>query len=192
MDILRALFVPTGRLRGKAYWLGAIVLLVVAASLQFLNYLYVQNSEGMEGMMMASIGGLLLYLLIYPYFCLYGKRLRDVGQPATWFCLILFIYAIVSWIAQITVTMPAMVGEMGGMIEQMESLSENNDGEVSSDQFSELFDAQLDMQKNLMEKTMIPLLITGAIVTLIFDVVMGVLTPKTVNNPFAAEHELIH
>lgn len=192
MDILNALFVPTGRLRGRPYWIGAVILLVVAALIQYVNYLYVQNSEGMEGMMMASIGSMLLWLLIYPYFCLYGKRLRDVGQPATWFILIIFIYAIVNWIVQTAVMMPVMMQEMGGMVEQMEKLSQTEDGQVSSGDFSNLFDAQLEMQQALLKKTMLPLLIIGMIVSLAFDVVIGVLKPKLENNPFAEEHNLIH
>jgi uncharacterized membrane protein YhaH (DUF805 family) len=192
MDILHALFVPTGRLRGKPYWLGAIVLLLAAILVQYMSYLYVQNSDGMQGMMMASMGSMLLWLLIYPYFCLYGKRLRDVGQPATWFFLVIFLYAIFSWIAQTMVMMPVMMEEMGGMVEQMEGLTEGADEDIAADQFSKLFEAQLDMQKKLLNKTMIPMMIAGAIVTLAFDIVMGVLTPKSDNNPFAAEHDLIH
>ena len=192
MSILHALFVPTGRLRGKPYWLGAGILLLVAVFIQFLSYWFVVNSENMQGMMMASIGSMLLWLLIYPYFCLYGKRLRDMGVPATWFILIIFVYAIVNWIAQSIVMMPVMFEEMGGMIEEMESLSKGQDGEIAAGQFSEIFDAQMKMQQGLMKKIMLPTLFVGAIVTAVFDIIVGMLQPKDEGNPFLDTHDLIH
>ena len=191
MNVVNALFMPTGRLRGRPYWLGAGLLLLVAFSVQFFSYQIIMNAENIQGMMMASMGSIVLWLLIYPYFCLYGKRLRDIGAHPAWFCLIIFIYAIVSWVAQMIVMMPVMLEEVGPMFEQLETLAEDQSGEVNAEQFSDIFDAQLEMQQNLLKKTMLPLAIAGIVVSAIFDLIIGILPPKEERNPYLEVHDLI-
>lgn len=188
MNILYALFNPDGTIKGQPYWIAAGLLIITAALMQFLGYWFVINSEDLGGMMRGSIFSLLLWLLIYPYFCLYGKRLRDMGHPATWFILIIFLYAIANWIVQMAVSMPAMMGEMETMIDRMGDMQPNEDGEVTD--FSEMMSAQVEMQKSMTKQLMWPTLIGSAFVSAIFSGVLGSFKSKDEDNPYKSDATL--
>lgn len=183
MGIVETLFIPSGRIRGKDYWIGCAVLLIAAVLLQYGAYQMILSAEGVAGMMMGSMVSILLWLLIYPYFCLFGKRLHDIGAPATWFILIIFLYAIANWIVQLFVTLPAMFGEDGAMTQQMEMMENMTEAQESGD-MTAIFESQAELQKQLLQKTYIPMLIAGSFVTLFFDFIMGILKPKTENNQY--------
>jgi len=70
---------PKGRIARQRFWQGMIVLtmcsVVVGAAAWLLNPTF----------------GLLNYALIFPYICVYGKRLHDADQTAWWVIAIWFV-----------------------------------------------------------------------------------------------------
>lgn len=85
MNMMNVLFNPQGCVRGRSYWVGCAVLLGLAIAVQLIGYYVIMTAKGMQGMIMGSVFSMVLWLFIFPYFCLYGKRLHDVGVSATWF-----------------------------------------------------------------------------------------------------------
>lgn len=69
----RLLFIPTGRLAQRRYWQGMVILTVIS----------VLTTAGAV-MVNQILFGLLNFLLIYPYICVHGKRLHDIGTTAWW------------------------------------------------------------------------------------------------------------
>ena len=67
----RLLFIPTGRLAQRRYWQGMVILTVIS----------VLTTAGAV-MVNQILFGLLNFLLIYPYICVHGKRLQDIGTTA--------------------------------------------------------------------------------------------------------------
>lgn len=66
------LFSPNGRIARNRFWQGMVILTVAS----------VLVAAG--AVMLGTMFGLLSYALIYPYICVYGKRLHDVGLTAWW------------------------------------------------------------------------------------------------------------
>ncbi|MCF6274208.1 MAG: hypothetical protein L3J05_00395 [Robiginitomaculum sp.] len=69
---------------------------------------FVQMGLGSFGVMLPSL--LLISLLLYPYLCLYGKRLRDVGISAWWFLIVMLVY-VVAWVGLANAS-NALMGQM--------------------------------------------------------------------------------
>lgn len=82
MGIMGVLFNPNGRIQANQFWQGIIVL---AAYLIIVNII-----GGFLPTILTTILGLSIYLLPYPYLCVYGKRLHDSGKTA-WLYLPFFI-----------------------------------------------------------------------------------------------------
>jgi len=82
MGIMGVLFNPNGRIRANQFWQGIIVL---AAYLIIINVV-----GGFLPAVIAAILSVSIYLLPYPYLCVYGKRLHDSGKTA-WLYLLFFI-----------------------------------------------------------------------------------------------------
>lgn len=84
------------------------------------------------------------------------------------------------------VVMPMMFAEDGMIMQQIENMEEfvesDSNGEVPD--FSALMESQMDMQKQVMKKSYLPLLIMGAFITVAFDAILGFLQPKLTNNQF--------
>lgn len=84
------LFNPNGRITSGQFVKGAIVLIVIGALMALLPLF--------APMAIAKYASWLMWLLIYPWICLFMKRFRDGGKPGA-MCLIPFgIYAVLSMI----------------------------------------------------------------------------------------------
>ena len=82
MGIMGVLFNPNGRIRANQFWQGVIVLIALQIFIQ-LGWGYV-----------SSWFILAFFFLVFPYLCVYGKRLHDSGKTA-WLFLAFLIGALV-------------------------------------------------------------------------------------------------
>jgi uncharacterized membrane protein YhaH (DUF805 family) len=99
MNLTQILFSRHGQVGGRDYLLGCTVLLLTGIILHLLafGFIYAINPNmigavadvsekigmGFFGVIIPTI--LLISLLFYPYFCLYTKRLRDIGVSIYWY-----------------------------------------------------------------------------------------------------------
>lgn len=186
MNIAAILFSPNGTVSGRPYWIACALLILAELAIMLSSYAVILRGDSLQSLMMGSMFSVLLWLLIYPYFCVYGKRLRDVGASAWFFLLILLVYAIVSWIAQMLIMMPVMMGEDGIMTQQMGNMEEmmrTQNGDAPPD-FSKMMDAQMQMQKEIMKKVFLPNMIAGIVISAVFSGILGVIKTKRENNPY--------
>ncbi len=70
------LFNPNGRIARNRFWQGMVILTVASV-------LVVAGNT-----MVARAVGFVNFLLVFPYICVYGKRLHDAGTTAWWVILI--------------------------------------------------------------------------------------------------------
>lgn len=80
------IFNPNGRIGRNRFWQG-MVILTVASILVVAGNTMVHPAVGFVNL-----------LLIYPYICVYGKRLHDVGTTAWWVIAIWLASMVVSFI----------------------------------------------------------------------------------------------
>ena len=85
-SLYRLWFEPNGRIGRSRFWQGLIVLTVA-------SFIIVAGQTKI-----GSGFGLLSYLLIYPYICVFGKRLHDIGRSAWWVIGLFFASLIVQFI----------------------------------------------------------------------------------------------
>lgn len=86
--MMNLLFSSQGRILPRRFWQGLIVLTVASIILSAMT---------------AYMNPLLMYLgvfLLYPYVCVFGKRLHDAGKSAWFFLAFLVGYIIISLILQ--------------------------------------------------------------------------------------------
>jgi uncharacterized membrane protein YhaH (DUF805 family) len=100
MDWGRLFLSANGRIGRGEFWIGFLILFVLGIVVHFIP----------------GLGQLLAILLIYPWVCLYSKRLHDMGKSG-WLQLIPFAV----WIIGILV---AVMSGMGGAIMAMASGSD--------------------------------------------------------------------
>jgi len=175
MSIMRALFGPDQVTDQKTYWTGVGVLLVLGAVIAYLPLLFMGEGGGISGMMKGGALGMLLYLLIYPWFCLIGGRLRDAGHSPWYFLLGFFGYAIVSGVLGFMLMAPEMAGMMEGMMENMP------DPEAEP---SAAMNEMMDMQAEMMRKSIPKQIIAGLIASLLVAIPFGLLKPKADGNNY--------
>ena len=80
------LFSPNGRIARNRFWQG-MVILTVASVLVIAGNTMVHRAFGFIN-----------FLLIYPYICVFGKRLHDVGTTAWWVIAIWLATMLVSFV----------------------------------------------------------------------------------------------
>lgn len=121
------LFSPAGRLAPRRFW-QALVILTVASTLVVAGQVMLSSSVGLFG-----------YFLIFPYICVYGKRLHDTGRTAWWVVGVLFATLTVQFVATLClepvfsteeiesvrslVTDRFQAGDLAGMMQQGERLN---------------------------------------------------------------------
>ena len=86
-----------GRIAKHRFWQGMIILTVASV---------IVTAGAVK---LGMIFGILSYLLIYPYICVYGKRLHDIGTTAWWVIGIWLGSFVISFIYSIFLT-PFFVG----------------------------------------------------------------------------------
>lgn len=98
MGIMGILFNPNGRIQANQFWQGVIVLVGFMIVLNLLSIVLPQSVQ--------TLLSYTIFLLPYPYYCVYAKRLHDSGKNGAWF-LLLFSLFIVGMIYAI-MTLPGM------------------------------------------------------------------------------------
>jgi len=180
MSILHDLFVPKGLTHGGRYWTGCAILFFAGVAIQALPLVIMSNASGFSGIMMGAASGILLWLLIYPYVCLFGKRLRDAGASPWFFLLALLAYVVASQIASFIAIIPLM-SEMSNDIMQQSQNMQNGTPQQNMEQMTAM---QVDMMKKMLP---IQIVVTG-IVTIIIDVVIGLLPRKLEGNIYRDDY----
>ena len=93
---------PNGRLAPASFWRGYILLIAV--------YLVLLTIQIHGGDFLLQVAGMFSLMLIWPYLCVFGKRLHDAGQSA-WWCVPAFLgMSAVGLIAK-SIVMVVMYGE---------------------------------------------------------------------------------
>lgn len=90
MGIMGVLFNPNGRIQANQFWQGVIVLVGFQIILGVLPLL---------GLDVPDAAGWITFLLIYPYLCVYGKRLHDSNKSAWMFLAFALLYVVISTVA---------------------------------------------------------------------------------------------
>jgi uncharacterized membrane protein YhaH (DUF805 family) len=97
MDIQRLFLSANGRIGRGEFWIGFLILFVLGIVVHFIP----------------GLGQLLAILLIYPWVCLYSKRLHDMGKSG-WLQLIPFAVWIVAVILAVVMGGTAAIMAMAG------------------------------------------------------------------------------
>jgi uncharacterized membrane protein YhaH (DUF805 family) len=87
MGIMGVLFNPNGRIQASQFWQGIIVLVGIQLLLVVL---------GLVGISFGGAESFISFLLVYPYLCVFGKRLHDSDKSAWMFLLFLLLYIIIA------------------------------------------------------------------------------------------------
>ena len=112
MGIMGVLFNPNGRIQANQFWQGVIVLVGFQIVLQVLVVL---------GINLGVFSTIIAVGIVYPYLCVYGKRLHDSNKTAWMFLLFAIGYVI------ITTASVLFIPGIGDFFEQVMVLSQEGD-----------------------------------------------------------------
>jgi len=169
MSVSKALFVPNSVVERGTYLVAALILIIIGAIIGFLPLAFIQEGGGLSSMMMATSMGMLLYVMIYPWFCTIAGRLRDAGASPWFFLLGLLGYVVVSSVLGMIFIMPAMAGMMDGIVENIPD-TERDEAEAVAQ--------MMDMQVEMMRQMLPAQAIAGSVASLLIAAVFWFLPHK--------------
>ena len=148
------LFNPNGRIGKNTFWRGAIAVLVITIVISIVGA-YVPGGWSIAF-------GLLSFALVYPYLCVYGKRIHDAGLSAWIFVALLIGYFILSYfIGQFLLNM--MAGEANTAAQEAMRVASQS-GDIG---------AVMQISRDLSKQTLVPSIITLIICNAILAAVPG-------------------
>ena len=147
MTLGSVLFSPNGRIGSRTFLRGLIVLLMAVIILQVASVYAGQIVGGLAGVV--SLG------LVYPYLCVFGKRLHDAGKSAWWFLLFLLGYFILSGVLQM-VLLPVLSPTAADLNDEMAMLMEQG-------QLAEAFAYAPDIARESLFTSLISLIACNAV-----------------------------
>ena len=152
MNLGYILFSPNGRIGPGAFWRGFIVLVGTGVVLSILG----AYGPGI----VQTVAGLLSIAIIYPYICVFGKRLHDSGKSAWLWLAFVFGYIVINQILA-TFLLPLFPG-MTEVIAEIEARMTDmmESGAFDFAQFMELMSDQA-------RQTLIPSIVLSVIASLI-------------------------
>lgn len=115
MSMMGILFNPQGRIQANQFWKGIIILVAFQIVLQVLQYVGVNLGSAMSFLSLA---------LVYPYLCVYGKRLHDSNKSAWMFLLFLLGYIVISIVSVF------FIPGLGDFLQEFIALTEAGDEEA--------------------------------------------------------------
>ncbi len=87
MNLIYILFSPKGRIGPKDFWRGIIILIgfqIVSGVLTLYGPVFI-----------ALLLSFISFFIIYPYYCVFGKRLHDAGKSSWMFLLFMIGYIVI-------------------------------------------------------------------------------------------------
>ena len=165
-------FSPQGRIKGKEFWLGWVVLTLVGFALSGIQNLAFEPQDQARLLLLP-----LQIAMIYPWVCVYGKRFHDAGKSA-WMVLVVFGVQIVITIAlviafvipQVPLIQETFAGVQGG-------------GQEAAREFQESPEFQ-EYQALMRDRVAIPTMIGSLTLSLVVAYVVSILKSDPDENRF--------
>lgn len=151
------LFGPNGRISPADFMKGSTVLIVISFILGLLPLI---------SMGLAMVLSIVSIVMIYPWVCLFMKRLRDGGKSG-WLCIVvILVWIILGMIIGMVVTAVIGGGMAAGSEEAMQAAAESGD-----------LSAVMDAAGAMAKKTAIPSAIAGAVVSYLIAFIVNKVIP---------------
>lgn len=164
MGIGGILFNPQGRINANQFWRGLIILI----GLQI-----VLNVVAAYGpLALTLVIGLASLLFIYPYLCVFGKRLHDSGNTAWWFVAFLVGFFVLSYIWALTLGPIFMPGQ-AQFEEDLQTLSQSGD-----------INAIMELTREQTRAQMLP----GILTTVVMNGIVGFIAARLPSDPDANQY----
>lgn len=185
MSVLNSLFNPSAVVEKKDYWIGGVILLILGALIYAAPLLFMSEDAGFSGVVKGSFFSMFIYLLIYPWFCLIGGRLRDTGNSPAIFIAAFLGYAVLSSVFSMILIMPEMTSNMEEMLKNMPEPEDLENGEES---FEQMFAVQSDLMRRMIPKQVIGSTIASVLIMLPF----GLMKQKFDGNPYKTNKDVFN
>jgi len=151
------LFGPNGRISPADFMKGATVLIVISFILGLLPLI---------SMGLAMVLSIISIVLIYPWVCLFMKRLRDGGKSG-WLCIVIILIWFILGMVINMIIGGMLAGSMAaGSEEAMQAAAES--GDIS---------AVMDAAGAMAKKTAIPTAIAGAVISYLTAFIVNKVLP---------------